>query len=183
MQRWDTDGTFVALRNPKNQRYYTEDQIQQFTHPEISNNVSDIIKAIKNRYEMLEATNRLDDENLRVHIFADLFYPNMGYEFDYQDMFFISYASRENCIDSTVFQKVKRNNVGLLFVTFSDKTEDGFFYNETKIQMRKIECNKGIIVNKRKWTAIINDEIFELDFSKEVDETTFSKLYFKMAAR
>lgn len=31
LQRWDNEGVFVALRNPKNQRYYTEDQINEYT--------------------------------------------------------------------------------------------------------------------------------------------------------
>lgn len=30
LQRWDTDGTFPAYRNPKNRRYYTQEQIDKF---------------------------------------------------------------------------------------------------------------------------------------------------------
>jgi DNA-binding transcriptional MerR regulator len=30
LQRWDNEGIFVALRNPKNQRYYTEEQLEEY---------------------------------------------------------------------------------------------------------------------------------------------------------
>lgn len=30
LQRWDVDGTFPAYRNPKNRRYYTQEQIDKF---------------------------------------------------------------------------------------------------------------------------------------------------------
>lgn len=30
LQRWDDDGVFKALRNPKNQRYYTDEQIENY---------------------------------------------------------------------------------------------------------------------------------------------------------
>jgi hypothetical protein len=34
LQRWDKEGVFIALRSPTNQRYYTEEQIENFHYVE-----------------------------------------------------------------------------------------------------------------------------------------------------
>ena len=30
LQRWDNDGILVAKRNPKNRRYYTQEQLMEY---------------------------------------------------------------------------------------------------------------------------------------------------------
>jgi len=35
LQRWDNEGVFIALRNPKNQRYYSEEQITNYLNKSI----------------------------------------------------------------------------------------------------------------------------------------------------
>jgi DNA-binding transcriptional MerR regulator len=177
LQRWDEEGVFKALRNPKNQRYYTEDQIKNFARPtEPDGYAIDVVNAIqeiKQAYALLEATNRLDVENIRVHIFADTFFYNTGYDFK-RTTYDVDFSSREKHTDLTVYET--RNNTGSrLFVTFVDEHSE-VFENEIKQHMKKIECKVGIIVNKMQWKVIIDKDKYELNFSGTVDEEVFSKL-------
>nr|WP_241261994.1 MerR family transcriptional regulator [Acinetobacter baumannii] len=43
LQRWDTEGTLVACRNPKNRRYYTHDQYLEYIGIKATEDKSSVI--------------------------------------------------------------------------------------------------------------------------------------------
>lgn len=181
LQRWDREGILVAQRTPTDRRYYTEEQLTEFKQPKASDNVSDIIQSIKNRYEILEGSNRLNSQNIEVHVFVDIFLAQMGYDFDYRDCYFVNYTSRDySHIDLTVVNNENKYNYNnILFVTFKGNASNSFI-QETKDFITKMNCNHGMIIDKRKWIILQDDKEYEIDFSKDVDKDLFSGLHFNM---
>jgi hypothetical protein len=139
------------------------------------------MEAIKNRYEILEATNRLNSQNIEVHVFVDIFLAQMGYDFNSKDSYFVNYTSRDyNHIDLTVVNNERKYNYkNILFATFRSNIDDKFI-QETEDFISKMECKSGIIIGKKKWIIIKDSERYELDFSQDVDETLFSKIHFNL---
>ena len=60
LQRWDKDDTLPAYRNPKNRRYYTKEQIDDFLGKEINNNRKNIAYArVSNKGQKDDLNNQI----------------------------------------------------------------------------------------------------------------------------
>ena len=60
LQRWDKDGTLPAFRNPKNRRYYTEEQIDKLLSNEHNMNKKNIVYArVSNRGQKDDLDNQI----------------------------------------------------------------------------------------------------------------------------
>lgn len=68
LQRWDTDGTFPAYRNPKNRRYYTQEQIDEFLDKTINKKRKNIAYV---RVSNKEQKNDLDNQILFIQNYVN----------------------------------------------------------------------------------------------------------------
>ena len=57
LQRWDTEGTLVACRNPKNRRYYTHDQYLEYKG---MTNDNEIFRKIIIYYNTIKEKNNIE---------------------------------------------------------------------------------------------------------------------------
>ncbi|MDF2950552.1 MAG: hypothetical protein K0S18_135 [Anaerocolumna sp.] len=72
LQRWDNEGVFVALRNPKNQRYYTDEQIEQFASKAKETQEKYkllFIEAVYDEYEDYDKVDKILEENVNKGLF------------------------------------------------------------------------------------------------------------------
>jgi len=80
LQRWDNDGTLVAFRNPKNQRYYTDEQLSKFDVGNLKIKKNDLVNSYENRIVYVDRTLKFVNESIskhgtekRVHVYFEIF--------------------------------------------------------------------------------------------------------------
>lgn len=114
LQRWDKDGTLVAHRNPKNRRYYTQEQIDLFLGKETTNHKKHIAYS---RVSSRSQKDDLDNQNIFIQeyvnakgIILDDIVSDIGGGLNYKR------KNWNNLLDS-----VLNNEVDTIYITYKDR--------------------------------------------------------------
>lgn len=114
LQRWDKDGTLVAHRNPKNRRYYTQEQIDLFLGKEIKNYRKHVAYS---RVSSRSQKDDLDNQNAFIQeyvnakgIILDDIVSDIGSGLNYKR------KNWNNLLDS-----VLNNEVDTIYITYKDR--------------------------------------------------------------
>ena len=154
LQRWDKDGTLVAYRNPKNRRYYTQEQIDLFLGKK------DKIQRKHIAYSRVSNNSRKDDlmnQNSFIQnyvnakgIVLDDFISDIGSGLNYK---------RENW--NKLLDMVLNNEVDTIYITYKDRfVRFGFDWFESFCS----KFNTKIVVLNNKNSSPEEELVEDLNF-------------------
>lgn len=159
LQRWDKDGTLIAYRNPKNRRYYTQEQIDSFLGKKTDKQRKHIAYS---RVSNESQKNNLINQNSFIQnyvnakgIILDDFISDIGSGLNYK---------RENW--NKLLDMVINNEVDTIYITYKDRfVRFGFDWF-------KDFCNKFntkiVVLNNKNFSPkeeLIEDLNFIIDIS------------------